>query len=70
MATVVLNFRGGPKDGGFRRVSSKQLTPNEFIERRFSASVNKKSKSKHLYQSQKPWEPTETQADMHYLGIV
>jgi len=48
--TVVLHFKGGPYDGGHKRVSSADLTPGKLI-----LAIARK----HLYVSNGPWSGIE-----------
>ncbi len=59
MSTVLLKFLGGPKDGGYRRMSSTDLSNGLFL-------AYKAEFSRGWYLSNGPYEGVETEVSMCY----
>lgn len=65
--TVILHFVGGPKDGGYRRISSEELTVGYPVTRVFP-SFDKRG-HRYTYKSKEPWDENQSHVTMRYEGV-
>jgi len=65
--TIKLIYQGGgPQDGHAETTEIDSSMEDEFIERRYPIEG---SHHEHVYQSSSPWEPSQAEVALAYLGL-